>query len=399
MRRQFLKPLLVVLSATIALMAVALHQRSNSGWLQWVAGMVMLVLDVGAVALDGIWMALVCRTHTRATLATVLRVLALPWVGFGAVVLTIEALQTLEYLRSDDIPTGTLVGIWFFSGLVTDAVFGWRAWRRLQTEFRATAMQQYGVRAERIRPAAPARRPLRWRPALAVAIVLLAGAYMVFGRSQPRFTPPVAVTLSQSNAPLRVFPGWNGGVFLILPDQSLWRWGQPDGPGFRNAAMPEMMGTNRDWVKVALLPGPRIFALRTNGTTWEWGVLPNGRFTNTPVQRNFDTDWKDIAVTPRYRVGLKQDGTLWGWGPPLGTRTNMSRDFRRLPEQVGTATNWSKIVSVDMGMIGLQSNGTFVGVGQHAALHPGATDAALPGNQLGGPERRGDGAGGDGDAL
>jgi hypothetical protein len=218
-------------------------------------------------------------------------------------------------------------------------------------------MQQYGARAKRIEEAPVARRATgRWRPALGAAAALAACAWALYGHGKGKVAPPVTVALQASNGPVKIFSGWNYGVFFVMPDGTLWRWGRPEGPKFERATAPEQVGTNRDWAKVTVLNGPRVYALRTNGTIWEWGELPNGRFTNQPAQRNLERDWKDIAVTDRNRVALKRDGTMWAWAPAWGT-VKFTRGMR-YPQQVGTDRNWVKIVTAREGVFGLQKNGT-----------------------------------------
>ena len=366
LRRQFVRPLIAAAMASFGMMAIALAQRSNSGWFPWVAGIVLLPADIAALSLDGMWTSLTCKTHTRATLTTVMRIMVLPWVGVGLVEVVLAGLRLMEYIDPDTSTTNLLVGAWFLFGVGVDVVFGLRAWQKLHSEFREAAMQRYGARAMRIEKAKKSRRTaVRWRPALAGAAALAACAFAVYEHGKPKAPPVTTAALQGGSGPVKTFSGWNHGVFFVLPDGSLWRWGQPEGPAFPRAAAPEQIGTNRDWAKITVLNGPRVYALRTNGTIWEWGQLPNGRFTNEPVQRNLETDWTDIAVTDRNRVALKRDGTMWAWAPSWGAVT-FSRGLR-FPQQVGRESNWVKIVSARSGIFGLQRNGTLWYWGETAA--------------------------------
>jgi hypothetical protein len=369
LRREFLKPLIAVFLALFGLMALALANNAEYRWLPWAAGIVMFPADILCLALVGIWMALLCKTHTRATLATVMRVLVLPWLGYGAVMLIIGALRELNYMRDEDTPVAARIAIWFFFGIGADVFYGWRAWNHLRTDFREMAMQRYGLRAKRMAEAKKARGPVeRWRPALAGAAMVIAVGCVAWTRARPQFPPPVMVTMMASNAPLQAFPTGRYGMFLILPDGSLWRWGEPaEGPLFPRAPAPEQIGTNHDWVKVQVMRGMRVMGLRRNGTIWEWGLMPNGENTQEPVQRNPDRDWKDIAAANALRVALRQDGTLWAWE----RRTNGYVGVRgRFLRQVGTNANWERVVAVDWQTIeGVQSNGTVwamkIGPSQH----------------------------------
>ena len=66
---------------------------------------------------------------------------------------------------------------------------------------------------------------------LALVVVTVAG---ILSRSGSRLPPPVVAFLDQSNGPVRVFFGseWAG---LILPDDSLWRWGKTGAPAASRA--------------------------------------------------------------------------------------------------------------------------------------------------------------------
>ena len=260
---------------------LSLTHNSEYHWLPWVAGIIILPLDIIALALVGIWTALFCKTHTRATLATVQRVLVAPWVGYGLVMIVVAGLRELNYLRDDDTPVSVLIGIWFFFGIVADAYFGWRAWTHLRSDFRDLAMQRYGLRARRMAKAREAHKAtLRWRPLTAATACVAAIACIAWVRSRPAFPPPVLVTLTSSSAPIRAYPSGRWGMFLILPDGSLWRWGEaPEGPLFPRTSTPVQVGSFHDWVKVQVRPSMRVVGLRANGTIWEWGVLPGGDVT------------------------------------------------------------------------------------------------------------------------
>ena len=87
LRRQFLRPLLVVLGVELLFLMTVL--RRASGWENqtiWLGGMFMLVADLVALSWVGMWRALVARSHNLATISTLVRVLVLPWLLFGAVV-------------------------------------------------------------------------------------------------------------------------------------------------------------------------------------------------------------------------------------------------------------------------------------------------------------------------
>jgi len=161
--------------------------------------------------------------------------------------------------------------------------------------------------------------------------------------------PPVTVWLTHSNAPLRVFPGV-GGMLMILPDGSLWRWGQTGIGTSPPAKIPEQIGTNCDWMQ-AFAANNHIVALATNGTLRE-GV-------NDPVSADPGHDWVDASAGDVHSVALKRDGTLWAWGDnsqlqlgngPGPARTNLI--------QIGTNHDWTAVSGVGSYTLGLRKDGT-----------------------------------------
>jgi len=190
---------------------------------------------------------------------------------------------------------------------------------------------------------------------LGIAFVLLI-AYLAF--SPPSYPgsrvpsamipPPVIVSITHSNSPARAFPGI-GGALIVLPDGSLWQWGQT-GPGnWPRAAVPVQVGTNCDWVE-AVVANNHCMGLRKGGTLWEWGWRgdsgPGGtaRLSNVPEQADPRNDWVDIAAGDVHSVALRRDGTLWAWGDnsddqlgngPGPNQTNFV--------QVGTNRDWIAI--------------------------------------------------------
>jgi len=170
--------------------------------------------------------------------------------------------------------------------------------------------------------------------------------------------PPVVVSLNQTNSPLRVFPGVTG-VLIILPDGSLWRWGQTGGALFSRARAPEQVGTNRDWAE-AFAANNHCVGLRTNGTIWEWGYRGNNQPCTVPTQVDPNTDWVGIAAGDLHSVALRRDGTLWAWGD--NSRCQLGNGPGPNPTnlvQVGTNSDW-RAVACGQGShtLGLRNDGT-----------------------------------------
>jgi hypothetical protein len=331
LRRQFLKPLLLVTTLELALV-LALNRRLSFGAqdiLTWLAGICMLWADMTALAWVSMIAALICKNQTKAVSFTVARILVLPWVAYGAVMTGSELLYQMDLTHSEPGARFGL-GLWFGLGLAMDLLFGLHAWHTLKKNFRQLAVQSFLAEPPRSlwwnfwRTAATSiRRWTVWRvpararkPALAFLAVGAALAAVFLARSrQPHFPPPVLVSITQSNAPFRVFPGGGNGVFFIMPDGTLWQWGKPGAPQTPRSVVPEQIGLAHDWVKV-VGAGTHCLGLKADGTIWGWG-FSNGRIWPEPQPAVGGHDWVDLGTGQHHASAIKRDGTLWTWNEPL----------------------------------------------------------------------------------
>jgi hypothetical protein len=139
LRRQFLKPLLVLMVIEFLLV-----RRAFTAGLGLMCA-VMLAADFVALGWVGQWLALTTKHLTQAILRTLLGVLVLPWVFLFPVAFLLESLR----LRwPEGFGTWSEFEVqsvaWFVTGLAMDVLLGW-VWarRRLRREFRLVAMDRY----------------------------------------------------------------------------------------------------------------------------------------------------------------------------------------------------------------------------------------------------------------
>jgi len=404
LRRQFLKPLLFVIALELVFMeAEAQNGSANTlppGMVRplWLAAIVILVADLIALTLTAVRTALTARNANRATIVTMSRVLFLPWILF-AIGSGIANLWAALFANNGYFPgLKTYVALWFGASLAVDLFFGLRSWKQLRTSFREIAsrqtssvssnvggsvgMQSVGLsRAgasplaallDAVRAIAPARSMVRR--------ILVAGGAVVFVLvslaawrhwAKPTFPPAIKVSITQSNGPLRVIGGFaSSGALLILPDDSVWRWGAaspaPASAGSQQpqsrAAAPEKVGTGYDWLQISDF-GNHSVGLRKDGTIWEWGWLYRigaGRyFQGSPVQVGADNHWLRVSAGGGHSVALKKNGTLWAWGDNSKSQFgNGAGPSSTNLVQVGTNSNWIDVCCESMCTFGIRQDGT-----------------------------------------
>ena len=172
----------------------------------------------------------------------------------------------------------------------------------------------------------------------------------------------------------------SGGLYYtmaIKTDGTLWGWGyniqgQLGINTSSSVSSPVQVGTLSDWSQVST-GSSHTMAIKTDGTLWAWGEngysqLGDGTFTtkSSPVQIGTHTNWSyaeasDVQTHP-YSIGLKTDGTLWGWGSCLtggnGFAWGNPYTYISSPIQVGTLSNWSKIDVRQNNSAAIKTDGT-----------------------------------------
>ncbi len=361
LRRQFLKPLLLVTALELVLILALKRNRSMTSWeiLTCVAGVCMLWADALALAWVAMAAALTCKNQTQATSHTVVRILVLPWVALGIIASAINLLNFLDLVHWSTDQAGP--GMWFGLGIGADLFFGLRAWHLLRNNFRRLAVRSFlpepprwhwwracwGLACSAVR-CVPARARKPVFASLTAGAALM--AVFLAHRRGPHYPPPVLVSIAQSNAPLKVFPG-SDGVFFVMPDGTLWRWGKTGAPQSPRAIVPEQVGTAHDWVK-AVGAGTHCLGLRADGTIWSWG-FSNGRYFPKPQPAMLGHDWVDVGTGHHQAAAIKRDGTLWTWNEPL-----VAGDGNHPPRSLQPGSNWVAVYCSYSSTVALRKDGT-----------------------------------------
>lgn len=170
-------------------------------------------------------------------------------------------------------------------------------------------------------------------------------------------------------------------TFGLRSNGSVWTWGlnncgQLGNNSTFNAGSPvSVVGGFTDWCQVSAGWGdgdagarPFGLAVRTNGTAWGWGSNSYGQLgsyagvnLSSPVSvvGGF-TDWCQVKAGSCFSLGLRTNGTAWGWGRgnngQLGDRNATSRSSP--VSVVGGFTDWCELSTGYFSSAGLRTNGT-----------------------------------------
>jgi len=141
----------------------------------------------------------------------------------------------------------------------------------------------------------------------------------------------------------------NGPILCLKTDGSLWTWDPADhsmlaSPANTNSPpVPRMIGTDRDWRMIGA-GGKTDFALKSNGTLWEWETEGVGSNPLTPRQVVPETNWQAISANASIFVALKTDGTIWTTSSNLATvAPALVPDLTRELTQIGPDTDWAEV--------------------------------------------------------
>ncbi|MCL2680247.1 MAG: hypothetical protein FWF11_02060, partial [Coriobacteriia bacterium] len=143
----------------------------------------------------------------------------------------------------------------------------------------------------------------------------------------------------------------------IRADGTLWAWGSNSlgrtglDTTTTNQTTPAQVGTATNWAQVSAARNHSL-AIKADGTLWAWGQNAEGRTglgvasgnQTTPAQVGTATDWllADAAVVGEagsgaYSLGMRTDGTLWGWGRNADGQLGLNDTTQRtVPTLIGS---------------------------------------------------------------
>jgi len=166
----------------------------------------------------------------------------------------------------------------------------------------------------------------------------------------------------------------------VRTNGTVWAWGNNtfgrlgDNSIITRSSPVSVVGGFTDWCQVS---GGQTHSLgvRTNGTAWAWGYNGQGQMGNdsnisqrSPISvvGGF-TDWCHVSAGFRHSLGLRTNGTVWTWGcngcGRLGDNSNIDRSS---PVSVcGGFTDWCQVSAGNQHNLGVRTNGTAWGWGRN----------------------------------
>jgi alpha-tubulin suppressor-like RCC1 family protein len=150
---------------------------------------------------------------------------------------------------------------------------------------------------------------------------------------------------------------WGGGGFGILGD----------GTTVAKSSPVSVVGGFTDWVQVSARINHSL-GVRENGTAWGWGYDGSGRLgDNTTVSKNSPvsvvggyTDWIQLSAGNSHSLGVRANGTAWAWGNNtsgrLGDNTTVAKSSP--VSVVGGFTDWVQVSAGQYHSLGVRADGT-----------------------------------------
>ena len=168
--------------------------------------------------------------------------------------------------------------------------------------------------------------------------------------------------------------------YAINTNGTLWSWGINYGGTLglgdtTNRLTPVQVGTASDWsIVVSTIPNDSSSSaagIKTNGTLWTWGGNAYGQLGvsvgnsyYTPIQVGTESNWSKVVNGYYSTLAIKTTGTLWAWGYGNSGQLGLSNSSTvSTPVQVGALSNWSEISSGEQHVLAIKTDGTLWGWG------------------------------------
>jgi len=208
-------------------------------------------------------------------------------------------------------------------------------------------------------------------------------------------------TVTQTSSPVSVVGGFTDWSQVssgrdhslgVRTNGTAWAWGLNtngrlgDGTGTARSSPVSVLGGFSDWCQVSAGCAHSL-GLRTNGTVWGWGLNSSGQLGDGSVTSRLSpvsliggfTDWCQVSAGEAHSLGVRTNGTAWAWGVNgqgrLGDGTTVNKSSP--VSVVGGFTDWVEVSGGREHSLGVRANGTAWawGQGDQGRLGDGSTTA------------------------
>ena len=148
---------------------------------------------------------------------------------------------------------------------------------------------------------------------------------------------------------------------VMKSDRTLWGWGWNiyaqlgNGTSTFTVNAPSKISNNYKWK--CLTGGIYVtMGVKTDGTLWGWGSVQNCQLGDgtpnwsivtftTPIKIGIDTNWEMVSCGHSFSTGIKTDGTLWSWGFNQYGGLGNGLFVSTVPIKVNLDSDWAKVSS------------------------------------------------------
>jgi len=188
---------------------------------------------------------------------------------------------------------------------------------------------------------------------------------------------PTAIAIGERWASVSV---GNEHTVGIKTNGSLWTWGVHanngvlGGSSYGARLRPTAIAVGESWVSVSA-GNHHTVGIKTDGSLWAWGMNNRGQLgDNTTNDRNVPTKvsvsgvatWAFVSAGSSYTMGIKTDGSLWGWGfngsYRLGDNTTTDR---KVPTAIAAGQKWASVSAGYEHTVGVKADGSLWGWGDN----------------------------------
>ena len=168
---------------------------------------------------------------------------------------------------------------------------------------------------------------------------------------------------------------WFNNFWVSVLDQAVaitYAWGAAtngrlgDNTTVSKSSPVSVVGGFTDWVQMSA-GYTHSLGVRENGTLWGWGANSYGQLGDNTIVNNSSpvsvvggfTDWTQASAGRQHSLAIRENGTAWAWGDgangKLGDNTVANKSSPVLV--AGGFTNWIQVDSGGQHSIGLRANG------------------------------------------